>query len=236
MACTYTTNAFPQLNSSANTSGLRFHPYLCKTNYPRGPSSEGRGVSESGNYYHPNMCANAGTYQQKLQTRADAWYSTRSTPRESHGDLSRYLAADITHLSMLKTLQEVCGLGNANVCLTNAVWSPEHSISRTNNYEMKSEIKGENFDHPFYNRRRRAAVPEEGMTRTRDKYRVVYTDRQRKGLEQAYEENKFITMEIRSKLSKELDLSDRQVNNIIEQLIKLNNFKLYYNVNFLSKV
>ncbi|KAH3838744.1 hypothetical protein DPMN_112158 [Dreissena polymorpha] len=85
-------------------------------------------------------------------------------------------------------------------------------------------------------RRRRAAVPEEGMTRTRDKYRVVYTDRQRKGLEQAYEENKFITMEIRSKLSKELDLSDRQVNNIIEQLIKLNNFKLYYNVNFLSKV
>ncbi|XP_052281087.1 LIM/homeobox protein Lhx4-like [Dreissena polymorpha] len=60
------------------------------------------------------------------------------------------------------------------------------------------------------NERRRAAVPEEGMTRTRDKYRVVYTDRQRKGLEQAYEENKFITMEIRSKLSKELDLSDRQ--------------------------
>ncbi|KAH3838747.1 hypothetical protein DPMN_112161 [Dreissena polymorpha] len=64
---------------------------------------------------------------------------------------------------------------------------------------------------PSTNRRRRATSSEEGLTRTRDKYRVVYTDKQRKGLEKAYEENKFITMETRNKLSKELDLSDRQV-------------------------
>ena len=64
--------------------------------------------------------------------------------------------------------------------------------------------------HPFYSRKR--TEPAVGMTRTRDKYRVVYTEKQRIGLEKAYEENKFITTKIRTELSKDIDLSERQVN------------------------
>ena len=68
--------------------------------------------------------------------------------------------------------------------------------------------------HPFYWRKRGNSEPAEGMTRTRDKYRVVYTDKQRVGLEKAFRENKFITLEKKKEISKELDLSERQVSNI----------------------
>ena len=65
--------------------------------------------------------------------------------------------------------------------------------------------------HPFYWRKRGNSVPTEGMTRTKDKYRVVYTEKQRIGLEKAFKDNKFITMKEKTVLSKELDLSERQV-------------------------
>ena len=64
-------------------------------------------------------------------------------------------------------------------------------------------------DHPFYWRRR--SPPVEGITRTRDKYRVVYTEKQRLGLEKEYENNKFITTQKKTELAKDLALSDRQV-------------------------
>ena len=64
---------------------------------------------------------------------------------------------------------------------------------------------------PFYWRKRGNSVPTEGMTRTRDKYRVVYTEKQRVGLEKEFKTNKFITMQRKMELSKELDLSERQV-------------------------
>ena len=65
--------------------------------------------------------------------------------------------------------------------------------------------------HPFYWRKRGNSVPAEGMTRTKDKYRVVYTDKQRVGLEKEFKTNKFITMQRKTELSKQLDLSERQV-------------------------
>ena len=65
--------------------------------------------------------------------------------------------------------------------------------------------------HPFYWRKRGNSVPAEGMTRTKDKYRVVYSEKQRIGLEKAFKDNKFITMKEKTVLSKELDLSERQV-------------------------
>ncbi|XP_052791773.1 homeobox protein CDX-4-like [Mya arenaria] len=64
-------------------------------------------------------------------------------------------------------------------------------------------------EHPFQWRRRTAPV--EGLTRTRDKYRVVYTEKQRTGLEHAFEENKFIALQTKLELAKELDLSERQI-------------------------
>ncbi|WAQ98724.1 CAD-like protein [Mya arenaria] len=53
--------------------------------------------------------------------------------------------------------------------------------------------------------------PVEWHTRTRDKYRMVYSEQQRKGLERAYEQNKFISIKTKMKMAKELNLSDRQV-------------------------
>ncbi|XP_037635580.1 homeobox protein CDX-1a [Sebastes umbrosus] len=68
---------------------------------------------------------------------------------------------------------------------------------------------------PFSSRRRnhepiRPAVS--GLkTRTKDKYRVVYTDQQRLELEKEFQFNRYITMRRKSELSLALGLSERQV-------------------------
>uniref|UniRef100_UPI0037E97053 homeobox protein CHOX-CAD-like n=1 Tax=Semicossyphus pulcher TaxID=241346 RepID=UPI0037E97053 len=50
-----------------------------------------------------------------------------------------------------------------------------------------------------------------GKTRTKDKYRVVYTDQQRLELEKEFQHNRYITMRRKSELSMALSLSERQV-------------------------
>lgn len=50
-----------------------------------------------------------------------------------------------------------------------------------------------------------------GKTRTKDKYRVVYTDKQRLELEKEFQYNHYITMRKKSELSATLALSERQV-------------------------
>ena len=50
-----------------------------------------------------------------------------------------------------------------------------------------------------------------GKTRTKDKYRVVYTDHQRLELEKEFQYNRYITMRRKSELSVALGLSERQV-------------------------
>ncbi|XP_026213899.1 homeobox protein CDX-1a [Anabas testudineus] len=50
-----------------------------------------------------------------------------------------------------------------------------------------------------------------GKTRTKDKYRVVYTDHQRLELEKEFQYNRYITMRRKTELSLALSLSERQV-------------------------
>ncbi|KAG8004066.1 Homeobox protein CDX-1 [Nibea albiflora] len=50
-----------------------------------------------------------------------------------------------------------------------------------------------------------------GKTRTKDKYRVVYTDQQRLELEKEFQFNRYITMRRKTELSGALGLSERQV-------------------------
>lgn len=50
-----------------------------------------------------------------------------------------------------------------------------------------------------------------GKTRTKDKYRVVYTDQQRQDLEKEFQCNRYITMRRKAELSMALSLTERQV-------------------------
>jgi len=62
-----------------------------------------------------------------------------------------------------------------------------------------------------------------GKTRTRDKYRIVYTDRQRYELENEFLVSKYISIPRKAALSAALALSERQVREKICKYIIHNN-------------
>ena len=51
-----------------------------------------------------------------------------------------------------------------------------------------------------------------GRTRTKDKYRVVYSDHQRLELEKEFHYSKYITIRRKAELASNVGLSERQVN------------------------
>jgi len=53
-----------------------------------------------------------------------------------------------------------------------------------------------------------------GKTRTKDKYRVVYSDHQRLELEKEFHYSRYITIRRKSELATMLGLSERQVNSM----------------------
>lgn len=55
----------------------------------------------------------------------------------------------------------------------------------------------------------------EGKTRTKDKYRVVYTDHQRLELEKEFHYSRYITIRRKAELAVTLGLSERQVSAVI---------------------
>lgn len=58
-----------------------------------------------------------------------------------------------------------------------------------------------------------------GKTRTKDKYRVVYTDHQRLELEKEFQYNRYITLRRKTELSITLGLSERQVRGMEQTIV-----------------
>lgn len=67
---------------------------------------------------------------------------------------------------------------------------------------------------PYYDWMKKPSYPSQptpGKTRTKDKYRVVYTDFQRLELEKEYHTSRYITIRRKTELAQALQLSERQV-------------------------
>ncbi|XP_073825676.1 homeotic protein caudal-like [Musca autumnalis] len=79
-----------------------------------------------------------------------------------------------------------------------------------NNNNRSSPIKS----HQYYDWMKKPTYPAQpapGKTRTKDKYRVVYTDFQRLELEKEYCTSRYITIRRKTELAQTLSLSERQV-------------------------
>lgn len=60
-----------------------------------------------------------------------------------------------------------------------------------------------------------------GKTRTKDKYRVVYTDHQRLELEKEFHYSRYITIRRKAELAANLALSERQVCDLLDNVPSL---------------
>ena len=63
-----------------------------------------------------------------------------------------------------------------------------------------------------------------GQSRTKDKYRVVYSDHQRLELEKEFHYSRYITIRRKAELAQALSLSERQVSHV--QLFVLKNYRI----------
>ena len=61
-----------------------------------------------------------------------------------------------------------------------------------------------------------------GRTRTKDKYRVVYSDHQRLELEKEFHYSRYITIRRKAELAQALTLSERQVSKLWQTYVHLN--------------
>lgn len=183
------TSGYKQTSPPASANIARYHPYTLqgsRNNMSTSLQHYYRGTDEL-----PGR--SLGVQPGSFQTAA--WHTAGTglflQNAFANQDYTATQTCDIQHqLYALRCLQDICG-----------------SDTTTTVADASRTVK--DLNHPFYWRRR--VAPAEGMTRTRDKYRVVYTEKQREGLEKEYEENKFITSQRKAELSKELSLSDRQV-------------------------
>lgn len=65
-----------------------------------------------------------------------------------------------------------------------------------------------------------------GKTRTKDKYRVVYTDQQRLELEKEFHYSRYITIRRKTELADSLGLSERQVSHIYTTINVAKSFRV----------
>lgn len=67
-----------------------------------------------------------------------------------------------------------------------------------------------------------------GKTRTKDKYRVVYTDHQRLELEKEFHYSRYITIRRKAELAANLALSERQVSDLLKFKRTSNKFRRWH--------
>ncbi|XP_016976031.1 homeotic protein caudal [Drosophila rhopaloa] len=116
-------------------------------------------------------------------------------------------SASSPHHHLTHHLSAVAG-NNINSPSTHNNNNNNNSVSNNNN-NRTSPSKPQYYEwmkKPAY-----PAQPQPGKTRTKDKYRVVYTDFQRLELEKEYCTSRYITIRRKSELAQSLSLSERQV-------------------------
>ncbi|CAD5114132.1 DgyrCDS3277 [Dimorphilus gyrociliatus] len=89
---------------------------------------------------------------------------------------------------------------------------PQQNFIPHEDVRIKQETSGQNQQaYQWIKKQTYPQAPQQGKTRTKDKYRVVYSDHQRLELEKEFHYSRYITIRRKSELARELNLSERQV-------------------------
>ncbi|KAM3911248.1 homeobox protein CDX-4-like [Leptodactylus fuscus] len=106
----------------------------------------------------------------------------------------------------------ISGLSNGHTTYDSNDYRDMHHSGSEEAPPANIQPSSNNQRHQSYDWTKKAMLPNPaGKTRTKEKYRVVYTDHQRLQLEKEFLTNRYITIRRKSEIAMNLGLSDRQV-------------------------
>ncbi|CAF2154417.1 unnamed protein product [Rotaria magnacalcarata] len=194
-----------QLNASATISATHHHHHIHQHLYPPTPSTPPPTCNDSstwlgsGNYQalHPTPTPNPSTYRH--YSNPCSFYPTNNFYDPSQ---PQWTSQPTIPIKFESSYSPPLYFETGNHC------QEQTSKDELSNSPQQSNWLKHESSHPN-------SVPPKnllnGKTRTRDKYRIVYTDQQRYELENEFNLSKYISIPRKSALSLTLSLSERQI-------------------------
>uniref|UniRef100_A0A8C5SME9 Homeobox domain-containing protein n=1 Tax=Laticauda laticaudata TaxID=8630 RepID=A0A8C5SME9_LATLA len=154
-------------------------------------------------YHHPQSMENRGQ-------PSGTWGAPYGLPREDWSAYGPGTSNTITSTQINRSSPGQVSFSSADYSSLNPAGSLTLPSLDTMNSEANSPPLSQR--HSSYEwMRKTVQSTSTGKTRTREKYRVVYTDHQRLELEKEFHYNRYITIRRKSELAANLRLSERQV-------------------------
>ncbi|XP_017759612.1 PREDICTED: homeobox protein CHOX-CAD-like [Eufriesea mexicana] len=146
-------------------------------------------------------------YQQPQMTGVTDWSGDETNPAVGAGEPSPPITVSGSEISNPGTPSTPPANNNNNTI------TPNNNNNNSNNNNNTTPMRPTQIRSPYEWMKKTSyqTQPNPGKTRTKDKYRVVYTDHQRLELEKEFHYNRYITMNRKSELAANLALSERQV-------------------------
>ncbi|CAF4553681.1 unnamed protein product [Rotaria sp. Silwood1] len=184
-----------QINSTATISATHHHHHIHQHLYPA-PSSS----NDSPNWLTPTEYQSPNNYRHYTYTNNNFYDQSQwTTPPPTSSSL-----APIKFESPYSPPSYFESSHNIDQPLSDSKEEPSNSSYTKCQEQQSNWFKSQLTPTPPKN-------PANGKTRTRDKYRIVYTDRQRYELENEFTISKYISIPRKAALSSALALSERQI-------------------------
>ncbi|CAK9834315.1 Homeotic protein caudal [Anthophora retusa] len=198
------------------------HPHAAHHHQPGGPQQyldhtdvlPGWPHPHAHHYTHLQYQHHQAYQQQQQQTQITGvtdWSGDETNPAVGAGEPSPPITVSGSEISNPGTPSTPPANNNNNTITANN--NNNNSNNNNNNNNNTTPMRPAQIRSPYEWMKKTSyqSQPNPGKTRTKDKYRVVYTDHQRLELEKEFHYSRYITIRRKAELAANLALSERQV-------------------------